>query len=263
MIIVINNTSTIQVWCGQEIASEGQYQIQAVEQLRWSNNEIFLEALGNGSAIINDGYNNLSIGVAINLLKQIDIFNRDSESNPYFKQIFADSSKKFTSRAFVFTTGKYQSLYNKNSELTDLNDGELVFFNASYVQLVKGESESIEDYQVRLDEDCKFTWLYFTSLVAFGISKGRFMYRGTPAGEFHNWLEFAPHIPKAYGGSVPCLDGGFPLDMMGQGEFYEMDGCACLIIPFDEVYYTHRIGHKIEHETGDKIKIVSIFDIYT
>jgi hypothetical protein len=262
MLIVKNTTETLQTWCGQEIAADDEYQIQANEQPKWADNETFLTALVAGEAVINDGYSDVTPGKAINLLKQIDIFVRDEESTPYFKQMFSQEDKKFQAKCFVFTTGEYGSLFNKNSEGTDLGEGEILFFDSSRTQLVKGETETPAEFQTRLDSNCKFTWLYFTSAVSFGISKGRFLYSGTISGEFHNWLEFAPHIPKAYGGSVACLEGGFPLDMMNQREFYEMDGCTCLIIPFDEVYYSHRIGHKIEHEIGDKLKICSIFDVY-
>lgn len=262
MLIVKNVTETIQTWCGQEIAASGQYTLQAGEQARWSNDETFLEAVAAAIAVINDGYSDLSIGYAINILKQIDNYVRDEEGTPYYKQMFSQGTKKFRAKCFVFTTGKYGSLFCKDSEGTDIGEGELIFLDSSRTPIVKGESEDPEDYQIRLDANCKFTWIYFTNTAEFGIAKGRFMFRGTVSGEFHNWLEFAPHIPKAYGGSVPCLEGGFPLDMMDQGDFYEMDGCTCLIIPFDGTYYSHRIGHKIEHEIGDKIKICSIFDTY-
>jgi hypothetical protein len=262
MLIVINETENTQTWCGQEIESLGTYSIQSSEQAKWSNDEDFLEALGAGEAVLNDGYSNISIGKAINLLKQIDAYNRDQEGNPYYKQMFAQGEKKFQARCAVFTTGKVGSLYNKNSEGTDLADMELHFFDSSRTELVQGETESDPDFQTRLDTYCKFTWLYFTHATEFGVAKGRFMYKGTVTGDFHNWLEFCPHLPKSYGGSVACMDGAFPLDMLNQGDFYQMDGCTCLIIPVDETYYSHRIGHKIEHEIGDKIKICSIFDIY-
>ncbi len=262
MFIVINDTENTQTWCGQEIESQATYTIQSSEQARWANDETFLEALGAGEAVLNDGYADLSIGKAINLLKQIDAYNRDGEGNPYYKQMFSQGSKKFRARCAVFTTGEYDSLVNIDSDGMDLGDMELHFFNSSRTEIVKGEEESDEDFQTRLDSDCKFTWLYLTHPTAFGIAKGRFMYKGIVSGEFHNWLEFCPHLPKAYGGSVPCLEGAFPLDMLNQGDFYTMDGCTCLLMDIDEVYYSHRIGHKIEHEIADKIKICSIFDLY-
>lgn len=262
MLIVKNKTEISQIWCGQTIEPNDQYEIQSTEQARWAFDETFMVALAAGYAVINDGYSDIDPGRALNIMRQVDFLNRDDEQTPYFKQMYSQDNLKFRSKSFVFITGKYGSLVNKNSEGEDLGIGELLFFDSSRIQFVKGENESLEDFQTRLDSNCKFTWLYFTSKLKFGISRGRFMYRGTPLGEFHNWLEFAPHIPKAYGGSVPCLEGAFPLDMMIPGEFYHMDGCTCLIINLDLTYYSHRIGHKIEHEIGDKIKICSIFDTY-
>jgi hypothetical protein len=186
----------------------------------------------------------------------------DSNGNPYVKELFSDENKKLCSRVSVFTTGQYGSLKNKDSEGSDIEDIEIHFFDSSRQELIKGVEESVEDFQARLDTTCKFTWLYFTPVSTYGISKGRFMYKGTPSGEFNNWLEFAPHISKAYDGSVACLNGAFPLDMIPEGIFYEMDGRSCLIIEQDLIYYSHRMGHKIEHEIGDKIRICSIFDIY-
>lgn len=139
---------------------------------------------------------------------------------------------------------------------------QIVFFDASRNELTKTEGESDIEFQARLDLNCKFTWLYFTTTFNFGISKGRFAKKGEASGVFENWLEFAPHIPKSYGGSYACLDGGFPLDMIPDGDFYQMDGCTCLFVDYDSNNLTHRIGHKIEHEIGDKIRICSIFDLF-
>jgi hypothetical protein len=188
--------------------------------------------------------------------------NRDTEGNLVIKQMISKSSMLFHPRCLDFTTSKYKSLCNKNSEMTDLGDGEMLFLDASLNFLTKGESESDDDFQSRLTSSCKFTWLYFTPGSSYGISAGHIIYKGSPQGEFDVWFEVAPHIPKSYGGSVPFMDGGLPLEMFPEQSTITIDGKSCALIDLDEVNYSHRLGVKIEHETGEQLKILSIFDIY-
>ena len=133
--------------------------------------------------------------------------NRDQDGNIKTKSEMALDGMLFHPRVFDFTTSKYKSLCNKNSELTDLGDIDILFFDASLDQLIRGESESESDYQDRLDLNCKFTWAYFTPTVRYAIKAGSISYVGTPGDEFDCCFEIAPHIPKAMGGSVPFMDG--------------------------------------------------------
>ena len=188
--------------------------------------------------------------------------NRDIEGNALYRNVIAKEGALFHPRVFDFTTGQYLSLCNKNSEGLDLGDGEILYLDSNRQFLTKSEEETDQEFQARLDSNCKFTWLYFTPTVDFGIKSFEISYSGTPSGEFDAWFELAPHIPKIYGGSVAAMDGGLPLEMFPEKSLVLIDGGACCLLEVDSVNFTHRMGVKIEHEIGDKLKIMSIFNVY-
>jgi hypothetical protein len=74
MLIVKNKSGITKTWCGQEIENDSSYQIKSSEQTRWANDEDFLSDIVSNYAVINDGYNDIHSGAAINLLKQIPIY---------------------------------------------------------------------------------------------------------------------------------------------------------------------------------------------
>lgn len=188
--------------------------------------------------------------------------NRDLEGNPIYRQIIASENMLFQPRCIDFTTAKINSMCNKSSDLSDLGDAELHFFNESYQEITRQEEETDEQFQTRIDSTCEFTWLYFTPTHRYAIKSGEIRYKGTLGEEADLWIEIAPHIPKAYGGSVPFINGGIPLDHYNQNESILIDGGTCAIIELDNQNFTHRLGVKIEHGIGIKIDILAIFNIY-
>lgn len=123
MLVVKNNTENEQIWCGQTVASSGIYQIQATEQYIWANDDLFLEALVNGSAIINDGYNDITPGYAINLLKQIIIypgaFFQSDYSDLLYRKVSANSDE--FSSGIVIPNNKKVGLYRYRANGADPN----------------------------------------------------------------------------------------------------------------------------------------------
>lgn len=262
MLIVKNNTAIEKIWCGQTIEASGSYTIQVNEQLTWANDDDFIAAVVAGEAILNDGYEDLAPGKAINILKQIDNYNRDKDGNPIIKNVIAENDMLFKPRCFDFTTSEYGSLCNKGSDLNDLGDAQIKFYDEDRVELTKAENETDEQFQSRLDTGCSFTYLLYTPSKRYAIKSGEIRYKGTITGECDCWIEVAPHIPKAYGGSVPFMDGGLPLDFYKEKEAIFIDGTNCAIVELDTQYYSHMLGVKIEHEEGAKIGILAIFNKY-
>jgi hypothetical protein len=262
MILIKNTTQEQKTWCGQEIAAQSSYQIEESKKIIWANDAQFISDLFSGYAVVNDGFSDLSFGEAINLLKSLGEFNRDQEQNPIFKSIIALRDMVFKPRCFDFVTGKYLSLCNISSDGSQLNDATISFFDASFTAIEKTELELDEEYQARLDSSCVHTWLIFTPSVKYAIKSGEIRYKGTISSEADAWVEVVPHIPKAYGGSVPFIDGGLPLDFYKEKESIIIDGINCAVIDIDETYLSHRLGVKISHSAGDKIGILATFNKY-
>jgi hypothetical protein len=188
--------------------------------------------------------------------------NRDDEGNQIFRNQLAAQGMLFRSKCIDFKVATINSICNRRSDHSDIGDAELRFFDSNYAELTKSEGETDEAFQVRLTASCKFTWMVFTPTTRYAIRSGHIAYKGTPTDELDAWFEIAPHIPREYGGSVPFMDGGLALDLFNEGDLIHIDGGACAIIEHDPNNYSHRIGVKIEHEVGDNIRILAIFDIY-
>jgi hypothetical protein len=261
MILIKNKTAELKTWCGQEIAANDTHTISQEERNTWGYDAIFLGAVINGEASI------ISDGIEITDLIEVEIVlrnenKRDEEGNPIYRNIIAEANMLFQPRCIDFSTATYKSICNKSSDLVDIGDAELLFFDEEKNQILKGETETDEEYQARLNLECEHTYMYFTPSYKYAIKSGEIRYRGTLGEESDVWIEVAPHIPKEYGGSVPFINGGLPLDFYEEKKSILIDGGTCTVIDVDTTYYTHRLGVKIEHGIGIKIGFLAIFNIY-
>jgi hypothetical protein len=261
MIKVSNLTESVKTWCGIEIQASGEYIIEETERERWAYDTAFLTALSVGECSITlDDLEITDLVYAEQVLRRDQ--KRDGEGNPIYRNVIAETKMLFKPRCIDFTVGTYKSLCNKSSNGNDLGDAELLFFDIDRLPLVKDEQETDEAFQARLDSDCVFTWLYLTPSTRYAIKSGEVRYKGTLGDESDIWIEVAPHIPKEYGGSVPFIDGGLPLDFYPERHPIVIDGANCAIIEHDTTYYSHRLGVKVEHGIGSKIEILAIFNMY-
>lgn len=261
MLVVKNKSDYQKIWCGQTIEPNATYQIQASEKNTFAYDNDFLLAVAIGDAVL--FVDDLEIVGLIETETYLrEEIKRDTEGNPIYRNILAAKDMLFQPRCIDFTTGKIDSICNKSSDMTDLGDAELHFFNGSYVELTQGESETDQQFQTRLDENCVFTWLYLTFTHRYAIKSGEIRYKGTLGEETDLWIEVAPHIPKAYGGSVPFINGGLPLDFFNEKESIVIDGGTCALIELDNTYLSHRLGVKVEHGIGIKFEILATFNVY-
>jgi len=77
IIIVKNADSTSHTWVNQSLAAGGTYTIPNQDLVLWQNDSTFLSAIGNGTAVINDGTADLvGVNEGINWLKQFKKLNQ-------------------------------------------------------------------------------------------------------------------------------------------------------------------------------------------
>ena len=261
MIKVKNRTNEVKIWCGKEFQPSEQYLLSESERVVFAYDSAFITAITDFEAsVISDEVEVTDI-VECELILRSE-FKRDPEGNPIYRPIIAAKDMLFQPRCIDFTTGKLNSICNKASDLSNLADAVLLFFNDGYVEITRNESETDEQFQARLDQECYFTWLYFTPNHRYAIKSGEIRYKGTLGDESDVWIEIAPHIPKEYGGSVPFINGGLPLDFFDEKKAIVIDGGTCAIIELDSAYLSHRLGVKVEHGIGSKIGILATFNIY-
>lgn len=85
-VIIIKNKDTVdRVWCGKEITVSGIHQIESIsERNTWAADETFLHALTDGTAVVNNGDNDLSVTKALDWIKDISTTPSLGDGKPLF-----------------------------------------------------------------------------------------------------------------------------------------------------------------------------------
>lgn len=101
--IIINIDTIVHTYAGQEIAASGSYTIQAVEAIKWANDDALMADLASAKAKVNDGTSDI-----IGLSNQIN-FLKDIQSN----EVVVSSAPAFGSKTIV-VAGVTKKLYARN-----------------------------------------------------------------------------------------------------------------------------------------------------
>jgi hypothetical protein len=154
-------------------------------------------------------------------------------------------------RYLTWTTALYASLHNKQADAsTDCGDAELKFWNANGTELKRSDYASDELFQTALTEGCTRTAMDWHSAVDFDIRGARFISGVRPTAPTWGYVIAAPDIPAIYGGSVPFLDGGFPLHLMADYTSLLFDAVTVKSIQADPVNKSNKFRLLIDHGLG-------------
>lgn len=174
----------------------------------------------------------------------------------------------YSPRSLDFYTAKYNSLYNKDHEGAGIDDsvdmGDTIqrFFDQSGLELIKGSNESAEDFQIRLSQNCIKTVVDFEPQYDIDIYGAKLMVKTSPMGRAYFWAIVAPDIPKAYGGSIPFMGGGWNLQMIEPRHICESDGKSSKTIHYDSVYHSGKIRLLVKHELGEVFGMQVLLEYY-
>lgn len=169
-------------------------------------------------------------------------------------------------RALDFFTSKLNSLYNRKhdgadmDDGTDYNDATVKYYNSAGTQLIQGELETNEAFQIRLDTFCVKTVLDWQSTYAFDIIGGTLQIKNPPADRAYIWATVAPDIPENLGGSVPYFAGGFNLSFFYPGQSEGFNGRGVKSFAYDPIYNSNKIRFTVKHGVGVQIGIQIILD---
>jgi len=194
----------------------------------------------------------------------------DYEGSILYRPKYNTLGWHFEPRAVSFSTSTYKSLFNKKcsgaeiSTLTDIGDAVQRFYNESNEELIKGEQETPEDFQVRLTANCSKTIIdwqphYDAELISAMFNVKSVLGVGEKA---YAWCIIAPDIPEAYGGSVPFIQGGIDLSFAAERCCVKIDGRCSKRMNYDPVYNTNKVRLAIVHTVGAKIALMILFEHY-
>jgi hypothetical protein len=190
---------------------------------------------------------------------------RDSDGSPIVRGKTTRTGWHYEPRSLDFTTSKADSLYNKKHDGntieggTDYNDATMAFFDSSGSALVKQVSESVSEFQTRLDGACVRTQIDWWAKYEMDIIGATVSVLNPPGGNSRGyaWVIVAPDVPAQFGGSVPFMAGGWNLRHFGgQGSGTTfLDGRGVKTFPYDPVYASNKIRVVVKHEPGAKIEM--------
>lgn len=209
------------------------------------------------------GINNIPQSVSIDTPK-------DTEGRQLTRTVVTAPNWHYSPRSLDFYTAKYKSLYNRShygdgtiDGALDMGDAYMSFFDASGAEIIKGESESATDYQVRLSSICTKTTVTFECTYDIDVFGAKMMIKNPPTERAYVWAIAAPDVPVEYGGNIVFMGGGMNLSFFADKSCVEYDGKTSSVIRYDPVYHSGKILVMAKHEAGAQIGIQFIVQYYS
>lgn len=202
-------------------------------------------------------------GIPLTIFPIVDNYKR-----PEHRRIMTRPEWYFSAFALDWTTAVYNSLYNRNPDgntwetCTDMGDGVMKFFDDTGTELVKGESESENDFNDRLTVNCVKTCIDFEKQSDHDVMGGMLYIENTPTNRAYFWAVMAPDIPREYGGSVNFLGRGMNLKMVAPQvpHFYNAESSATIY--YDTTYHSGKLRLIAMHAVGEKIGLQLVLVSY-
>lgn len=195
---------------------------------------------------------------------------KDEEGRQFMRIVSTESAWHYSPRSLDFYSSKYESLFNRThlgdgtvDGSPDIGDAWLVFYNAANEELTKGETETAEEFQIRLTATCTKTIMSFENTVNYGVFGAKLMIKDPPATRAYLWAIAAPDVPKEYGGNVCFMGGGMNLSFFANNSCIEYDGKTSSEIAYDGTYHSGKIIVVIKHAAGVQIGIQFILQYFS
>lgn len=241
-------------------------------RFNYSRSSNVLQAIADEVLQVGDGTNYFTdLNEQLCWLKDEELEPEDSDGSRIIRPKYNPAGWHFEPRALKFTCGTYNSLVNKRlddfniSNCSDIGDVTLKFYDEDGNQLTKGETETDEEFQIRLDSDCTATFMDWWPDYDMEIISAMFGIKNPPTGDdqCHAWCLICPDIAREYGGSVPFVDGGIDLSFAAEKCCIHLDGrCSKRLNNCRSFPYTNKIRLGLIHSPGVKTAFQVLFEHY-
>ena len=274
MIKYLKNEDTVEhTYQGTPIAAGAYYLIPSDEHAEWAADEDLLADIALGLIVVarsDDGTTDMGISDGIDWLKGVDQTPRDSDGSPITRPKHTKSGWHYEPRSIDFFTAEYKSLYNRKhdgniiSAGTDYGDASLKFYDDQGAELsyqqTGHESETEQQFQTRLDNDCVMSVMDWQPTYDMDIIGGYLMVCDAPTTSTYLWTIVAPEVPEVMGGQVPHVAGGWNLRFFNANDRIQVDGRGIKTMAYDPVYNSNKFRTIVKHSAGQKIGLQIVFE---
>lgn len=254
LILKIKNVdSEDHVWAGTTISSGQYYNVPSYDFSMWQNSSDIFTAIGSGQAIVNDGENDITdISLAINYLKGIQNFPKDSDGSPLYRAKITTSGWSYQMHNVEFKTAQLDSIYSKKQDGTDFGFTTIKCYDAN-------------DNQLSSQDDCDSlatkTVIDWEPTHDYEVIGGNFKQSVVPTSNVRIWVIGVPDIPANYGGSKLFVT-GVNLKYLGLEEGVKVDGRAPKYLTYNATYHTSKLRFILKHDTGYKHDVQVMLEIF-
>jgi hypothetical protein len=260
-----NKTAATRSYQGREVLASSFFEIPANLASEYAMDDLLIADISAGLvAMSSDGVNEIAgVSRQVDFLKSLEITQRDSDGANIVRTKTTRTGWHYEPRSLDFITAKHGSLYNRThlgntiDDSPDYGDAVLTFWDASGSQLVKGVSESDEDFQARLDSSCVRTHADWQPNYEMDIIGATVSVLNPPTGSerAYAWVIVAPDIPAQFGGSVPFMAGGWNLRFFTLDQTTFLDGRGVKSFTYDPVNNSNKMRVVVKHAAGAKIEL--------
>lgn len=191
---------------------------------------------------------------------------RDPDGSPIYKYKVTQTGWSLSGRCVSWKAGKYNSLENKTDLGDDIGDASLKFYSAAGTQLsfqqAGYETETVEEFQLRLDQNCVKTIMDFEPFTDYDILGASLFVTNPNNSVGMLWATAAPHIPFNMGGSKPMLTGGLDLSFFGDKTKFVLDGRGVKRMTYNAVDHRSKIRCTLKHGLGATLGLQILFDTF-
>ena len=249
---------------GFTVPASGQIEIDVPQYSNFANSSNVITLIADGTLVVNDGTNDLSISNGIDLLKGYQQkLATDSSLAAVTRPKTTESGWHFEPRFITFTTSLYQSLHNTScQDMSDIGDAAMKFFKSNGDELLRSDYASDALFQAALDLYCVKTYMDWEPEYDFDIRAGVMLTGVRPSTPVWGYSLAAPDIPAQYGGSVPYLNGGLPIHLLNSYSWIPIDGITVKRVTYDGDTHQGKFRVIIEHNAGVQVDLAVSFEHY-
>lgn len=276
-LIVKNIDTSSHTWGGKEYAASEEYTLISRKECNdLASDDNFINATQGESPTAEfylDSTKVTSVNTIFTLLYgTTQLFPVDEENKPIYRTSATRNNWHYSPRSLDFFTAKYGSLYNRKHDGTGIDDGTdygdawMEFYNSSgdalSYQQTGYESETEEEFQTRLTNNCVKTIVMFEKTESFDIFGAKLFIKNPPSTRAYLWVVAAPDIPEVYGGSKAFMGGGMNLEFFADKYEFQCDGKTVAEVNYDSENHSGRIATIVKHSAGTQIGVQIIFQYY-
>jgi len=248
---------------GITVPASGEHVLDHSEYLMWQGSNDVILKLADGTLIVNDGSDDLSLSNGIDLIKGNYNPNEvDSEGRQIVRMAAGKKGWTYLSHPIEIETSKIGGSFSSDYTGTPRTDFDLQLFDSSGTEITT---------QGTADTDCVKTVITFKPTYDYEILSGSIYQIGTPTTDVRLWVVGgAFNVTTNTAVSVKEFVTGFNMRYVGDNDHIETDGRASKHLTSDitssglpfPTYHGNCFQYILTHEAGLNHKIMVTMEYF-